>query len=55
MGIFFKSVESLQTMTSWEPLDDDETAQWQQKVDTARGEDEKSSSIFLDDVPQVVG
>lgn len=55
MGIFFKSVENLQNMTSWEPLDEDESTQWQQKVEIARGEDEKTNSMFLDDVPQVVG
>lgn len=38
----------------WEELDDDEKAQYQEKVLSARAEDEKNN-VFIQDVPQVIG
>lgn len=42
-------------MTSWEPLDDEEQTQYQERVQSAQAEDEKNGVCMANDVPQVVG
>jgi len=55
MGIFFKSMEHMQSMTTFEPLDEEEMGQWQQKLEASKAEDEKNNIFVKDDVPMVVG